>query len=149
MAIDRAHFPLPDVDDPAVAPFFAGSAAGELRIPRCSACARFDWYPHDECPACGGPLAWDAMRGRATLFSWAVVRRAFLPAFEAMVPFVTALVALDDDPAVRLCTLVVDATPDDLAAGLPMEAVFRPLEFATVPGHSVIVPMFRPAAAPR
>ena len=33
MAIKRADFPLPDVDDPITAPFFAGAARGELRDP--------------------------------------------------------------------------------------------------------------------
>ena len=53
------------------------------------------------------------MSGRGTLFSWAVVRRAFLPAFDDMVPFVTALVALDEDPSVRIPTYIVDVDPDD------------------------------------
>ena len=39
--------------------------------------------------------------------------RAFLPAFEEMVPFVTGLVALEDDPAVRIVSYVVDCDPDD------------------------------------
>ena len=57
-------------------------------------------------------------------------------------PFVTALVALDEDPAVRLCTYVVDAEPEDLVADAPVAVSFRPLEFTTVPGRSVVVPMF-------
>ena len=80
--------------------------------------------------------------GDATLFSWAVLRRAFLPAFETMVPFVTALVALVEDPSVRLCTYVVDSEPDVLTADAPVHVTFRPLSFPTVPDRSVVVPMF-------
>ena len=76
-----------------------------------------------------------------------VVERAFLPAFADMVPFVTALVALEEDPAVRIVTLVVDVAPSALRVDLPMEAVFRPLTFPTVPDRSVVVPMFRPVVA--
>jgi uncharacterized OB-fold protein len=61
-----------------------------------------------------------------------------------MVPFVTALVALEEDPAVRIVTYVVDCEPEALAADLPLEVVFRPLSFPTVPGRSVPVPMFVP-----
>lgn len=164
MAITRADFPLPDVSDALVAPFFAGAAVGELRITRCGACGAYVWYPVADCPECGEPaIEWVAVSGRATLFSWAVVRRAFLPAFADRVPFVTALVALDEDPAVRLCTLVVDLDPgsetehdfDDgfdrgvaaLHADAPMEVVFRPLRFTTVPDREVVVPMFRLARA--
>jgi uncharacterized OB-fold protein len=142
VAITRDDFPLPDVDDPLTAPFFAGAARGELVITRCDRCGEYVWYPQDACPRDGGALAWTAVSGRGTLFSWAVVRRAFLPAFADRVPFVTALVALAEDPAVRLCTYVVDAAPEELVADAPVAVSFRPLEFTTVPGRSVVVPMF-------
>ncbi len=144
MAINRDDFPLPDVDDPVTAPYFAGAAQGELLIPRCESCGRYVWYPQEVCPLDGGELVWTPVSGRGTLFTWAVVRRAFLPAFEDRVPFVTGLVALVEDPAVRLCTYIVDTPPDDLVADAPVEVAFRPLEFTTVPGRSVIVPMFAP-----
>jgi hypothetical protein len=142
MAIKRDDFPLPDVDDPLTAPFFAGAARGELLIPRCERCGAYVWYPQERCPDDDGPLIWTPMSGRGTLFTWAIVRRAFLPAFEDRVPFVTALVALDEDPAVRLCTYVVDSAPEDLVADAPVTVSFRPLEFTTVPDRSVVVPMF-------
>ena len=143
MAITRADFPLPDVDEPLVAPFFAAAARGELMIPRCEACGKYVWYPAAACPSCEAATpVWTAVSGRATLFSWAVVHRPFLPAFAEMVPFVTALVALVEDPAVRLCTYVLGTPPEELVADAPVAVSFRPLEFTTVPGRSVIVPMF-------
>jgi uncharacterized OB-fold protein len=144
MAITRAEFPLPDVDDELTAGYFAGAADGELRIPRCTACGRWCWYPEPVCPGCGGPLTWTATAGRGALFSWVTVERAFLPAFAEMVPFVTALVALDEDPAVRIVTLLVDADPQELVVDQPMTAVFRALRYPTVPDRSVVVPMFTP-----
>ena len=144
MAITRADFPLPDVTDDLVAGYFAGAASGEVRIPRCSSCDRWCWYPEVACPACRGGLVWTATSGCATLFSWAVVWRAFLPAFTDIVPFVTALVALEEDPSVRLVTMIIDVSSELLVADMPVEAVFRPLRFPTVPDREVIVPMFRP-----
>jgi uncharacterized OB-fold protein len=149
MAITRDDFPLPDVGDPTTAGYFEGAAVGELRIPRCESCGRWVWYPEPACPTCGGALGWTATAGRGSMFSWVVVERAFLPAFGEMVPFVTALVALEEDPAVRIVTLVVDADPAALAVDLPMEAVWRPLAFPTVPDRQVVVPMFRPSAVTR
>ena len=147
MALKRADFPLPDLTDERTAEYFAGAARGELMLPRCAACHRLVWYPEEECPSCGGrTFTWTSVSGRGRVFTWAVVRRAFLPAFEEMVPFVTALVALDDDPRIRIVSYVVDCEPDGLAADLPVEAVFRPLQFPTVPDRSVTVPMFVPAA---
>jgi uncharacterized OB-fold protein len=146
MALKRADFPLPDLSDERTAEYFAGAARGELVIPRCDECARLVWYPEPRCPACGGEsFTWTPVSGRGHLFSWTVVRRPFLPAFEEMVPFITALVSLEEDPAVRIVSYVIDCEPDALAAGRPVEAVFRPLRFPTVPDRSVQVPMFVPA----
>ena len=50
---------------------------------------------------------------------------------------------IDEDPVVRLCTLMVDH--DELVADMAVVVAFRPLAFSTVPGKSVVVPMFRPA----
>jgi uncharacterized OB-fold protein len=144
MAIKRADFPLPDIDDPLTAEFFAGAARGELVIPRCDTCNKYVWYPRDACPHDGGALTWTRVSGNGTLFSWAVVQRAFLPAFTDRVPFVTALVAIDEDPAVRIVAYIVDAEPNALRVDQPVRVDFRPLAFATVPDRAVAVPMFRP-----
>jgi uncharacterized OB-fold protein len=142
MAIKRADFPLPDLDDLLTKEHFAGAARHELLIPRCGACDRWVWYPEETCPACGGTPTWTRTSGNGRLFSWAVVRRPFLPAFAEMVPFVTALVSLEEAPEVRLVTYVVDVDPADLAADLPLAVTYRPLSFPTVPDRSVVVPMF-------
>ena len=143
MAIRRADFPLPDVDEPLVAGYFAAARCGEVAIPRCDGCGAWCWYPAPTCPTCGaGAFTWTVTAGRGRLFSWAVVRRAFLPAFAERVPFVTALVALEEDPAVRLVSYVVDVAPETLVADEPLVATCRELAFPTVPGRSVTVPMF-------
>ena len=148
MALKRADFPLPDLSDERTAEYFAGAARGELVLPRCDSCNRFVWYPEEECPHCGAhSFTWTRVSGRGRVFTWTVVQRAFLPAFEEMVPFVTALVSLDEDPAVRIVSYIVDCDPNALAADLSVEAVFRPLRFPTVPYRSVPVPMFVPAPA--
>ncbi len=145
MAIKRADFPLPDLADEHTAEFFAGAQRGELVIPRCDSCGSLCWYPMTPCDRCDGTaFTWTPVSGRGRLFSWAVVERAFLPAFADMVPFVSGLVALDDDPRVRIVSYIVDARPDELRADEPVQAVFRPLRFPTVPGREVIVPMFKP-----
>jgi uncharacterized OB-fold protein len=65
------------------------------------------------------------------------------------VPFVTALVSLEEDPEVRVVSYIADCDPDVLEADLPVEAVFRQLRFPTVPDRSVPVPMFVPASGAR
>jgi uncharacterized OB-fold protein len=141
----RAEFPLPDTTWEPTAEFWAGAARHELRIPHCERCGRACWYPRERCRYCDGTrFTWRTMSGRGTLFSWVVVTHAFLPHFGDLVPFVPGLVALDEDPAVRVATRVVDVDPDALDFELPLQVTFRPISFAGVEG-SVTAPLFAPA----
>ena len=141
-----ADFPLPDTDWEGTRGFWEAAAREQLAIPRCAACARFQWYPRERCRACGASeLPWTAVSGHGTLFSWAVVRRALVSAFADQVPYVSALVALAEDPAVRVVTRIVDCAPESLRAEQPLHVVFRPLVFPNVT-RRVIAPMFTPVA---
>jgi len=141
----RPEFPLPDLSWEPTAEFWAGAARDELRIPRCDGCGRLRWYPEPECHHCkGAPFTWETMSGRGTLFSWVVVTHAFLPQFADLTPFVPALVALDEDPAVRIPTRMVDCDPDALDFEMPVQVMFRLLTFTGVDG-SVAAPLFVPA----
>ena len=140
----RDGFPLPDVDWEPTREYWAGAAAGELRMPRCRDCSRFCWYPDGACPGCGGAaVAWRAVSGRGRLFTWVVLDHAFLPQYASAVPFVSALVTLEEDERVRVPTRIVDCDPDALEIGMPLEACFRPLRFDGVAGE-VVAPFFRP-----
>jgi hypothetical protein len=142
----RDDFPLPDVEWEPTRAFWAGAARGELVLPRCEACGRWVWYPDGACRFCGGAsLAWTRASGRGRLFSWSVVHRPFIPQLADMVPYVTGLVAIEEDPAVRLATLVVDCPAERLRMDMPLIATFRPLRFSGVSGE-VVAPLFRPAA---
>jgi uncharacterized protein len=142
----RPDFPLPDVTWEPTAEYWAGAARGELRLPACTACGRFRWYPEEVCRHCGErvPVSWTTVSGQGTLFSWVVVTHAFLRPFAPKVPFVSALVAVDEDPAVRLPTQIVDCEPEGLAFEMPVMVTFRPLTFEGVTG-AVMAPLFAPA----
>jgi uncharacterized protein len=139
-----AAFPLPDTDWEPLREFWAGAARGELVIPRCRACARWVWYPRETCPGCDRrDLAWTAVSGRGRLYSWAVVRRGLAKPFADRVPYAAGLVALEEDPAVRLVTNLVDCDLDALRVDEPVHVVFRPLRFSDAEGE-VTAPMFTP-----
>ena len=138
----RGDFPLPDLDWEPARPFWEGAARGELVTPRCQGCASLVWYPDGPCRRCGAiEREWVALSGRGRLFSWSFVRRAFIPQFAGLVPFAPALVVPVEDQAVRLVTIIVDCSPEDLAIDMPVEVVFRPLRFEGVAGE-VVAPLF-------
>ena len=144
----RAGFPLPDTEWKATREFWAGAARGELVIPRCDTCDSFNWYPREQCRSCAqGSFTWTVVSGRGRLFSWSVVRHPFLRQFSDKVPFVPGLVAIDEDPGVRLVTEIVDCDPSELSFDIPVEVVFRDLTFPGVEGR-VTAPLFVPARGP-
>jgi len=135
---------LPDLGFEPTRAFWRAAQREELVIPRCDGCGRLVWYPAPRCPGCRGEsLPWTRVSGEATLFSWAVVRRALFRAFADKAPYTTGLVALREDPRVRLVTTLVDCAPEELRADMPMQLVFRRLEFSGA-DESPLAPMFRP-----
>ena len=141
----RTEFPHPDLEWEATAEFWSGAARSELRVPRCDRCARLHWYPTERCRHCKGEVfTWETMSGRGKLFSWVVVTHPFLPQFADLVPFVPALVALEEDPSVRIPTRMVDCDPTDLTFEMPVAVAFRSLEFTGVEG-ATLAPCFVPA----
>jgi uncharacterized OB-fold protein len=100
------------------APYWRSLEEGRLRFQRCAQCAQAWLPPRAECPRClaGEPL-WEDAEGTASLVSWVTYRRALHPAFEARLPYVVALVELDEGPRLmtNLVGLPAGATP---AAGM-------------------------------
>ena len=90
-------------------------------------------------------MPWTPVSGRGTLFSWAVARRALVKEFQTKTPYVAGLVALEEDPAVRLVTNVVDCAPEALRVDMPVRVVFRTLSFPETE-RAVVAPMFTPAS---
>ena len=58
------------------------------------------------------------------MYSFTVARQPTHPAFAAEVPQLLAIVELDE--GVRMTTTLVDAAPDDLRVGLPVDPGVRP-----------------------
>lgn len=73
--------------------------------------------------------------GRGTVWSWTVVHQPFADWLK--IPYVCAVVAIDEDPTVHLTTRLVGLEPSDVAFDMPVEVVFEPLEWA-------YLPLFRP-----
>jgi uncharacterized OB-fold protein len=81
--VSTAERPLPDVADPLHAPFWEGTAAGELRAQRCEECGYLRWPPERLCPECLSlDTSWAALTGKGSVWSYAVYEHAYHPAFE-------------------------------------------------------------------
>jgi uncharacterized protein len=118
--------PLPDPDLPDFAEFWAGCREGRLSVPRCGRGHLF-WPPRPVCRTCQTPIAdWPEVAGLGRLYSWTVVHRTPLRGFAADTPYIVVIVALDDDPKVRLVGRCTDNS-SDLFDGAAMAARFMPV----------------------
>lgn len=125
--------PLPDLQDIDHAPFWHGTAKGELHAKRCADCGRYQWPPRLGCPYCGsGKVDWVAVSPHGEVFSWTVIHRSQTPGFETETPYAVVLVELNDASGVRMIGNLVNCPLDRLKAGLPVEAVFTPSPDGTV-----------------
>jgi uncharacterized OB-fold protein len=118
--------------------FFEHCAKGRLCFQRCRSCGQWRHIPRLMCAACGSPeWEWSQSSGRGRIFSWTVTHQAMHPAFAADVPYVVALVELEE--GVRMVTGLRGIEPAELALDLPVVVSFEDA------GEGVLLPYFRPA----
>jgi uncharacterized OB-fold protein len=101
--------------------FYAFAREGKLCIQKCSGCDALHHIPRERCAHCGSfDLNWSECSGRGTLFSWTETSTPPLPSLQYDVPFIVALVELEEGPRV-ICRLV-DVANEDLAVGQAFKA---------------------------
>ncbi len=127
---------------PETAPYWEGTAQGELRIQRCRACDRAYFYPRSSCPHCASTdVSWITATGRGRLHTYLISHRA-APGFGDQVPYAIAVVELEEGPRMMTNIVGVDNTPEALELDMALEVAFE------LRGDHY-VPVFRPASATR
>jgi uncharacterized OB-fold protein len=119
--------------------FWTGGADGQLMISWCTQCGLWVSPPAADCPDCEGALVARPVSGRGTVFTYTVNHQPFNT--DVPVPYVIAIVQLDEQPDLRIASNVVDCEPDSVHIGLAVEVRF---ELQDVDGESVFVPVFAP-----
>lgn len=129
------EFPISPAPD--AVEFWDGVERGELMLPWCGACEAPFWYPRTACPRCGDRTTdWVPSPGRGTVHAFCITHQPLVAHLRDRVPYVTALVDLDED--VRMMGLL-DVAPDPSAVHVGMGVV---VEF--VPTATRKIPRFRP-----
>jgi len=129
---------LPALDDNNRA-FWTGGADGRLRIPFCAQCGVWVSPLATECLECDGALESRPVSGRGTVFTYTVNYQPFNPAVP--VPYVIAIVELEEQADLRIASNIVDCEPDSVHIGLPVEVRF---ERQDVGDESLYMPVFAP-----
>ena len=128
--------PLRPVISPDTAYFWAGTAAGELRIQCCGECGALRHPPGPACPRCGATRPeYTVAAGTGRVHSYVVHRHPPLPG--RRLPVVVALVDLDE--GVRMVGELRGADPHDVRVGAPVRVEFVRID------DEVTLPAWRPS----
>jgi uncharacterized OB-fold protein len=119
------------ITDASTTPFWEAAKQGVLKIRRCTACKKPNWYPRPVCPFCFGDTEWESSKGTVEIYSVTVTRRA------GPIPFAMAYVTLDE--GVTMLTNITNCDLDTLKIGQRVTVVFKPTEDGNM------LPMFTPA----
>lgn len=113
------------------------NAARERRlvIRKCNACGQLHFMPRYLCPSCWSDnLDWIDASGTGRVHSFSVIRRASDPVFASRVPYVLALIELDEGPRMMANILGKDAL--GVAVGDPVTVTFEDR------GDGALIPQF-------
>ena len=130
--------PLPQVN-PDTRPFWDGCREHELRFQKCVECDHVRWPPSMICPECQSTQTeWITGGGKGVVYTFAVYHRAFHPAFKDDLPYVSAIVELEEGP--HLLTNIIGCNPDDVRCDMPVEVLWEDVtdEFS--------LPKFKPSS---
>ena len=134
------------------APFWEAARRGELRVQRCRDTGRLIFPPRLRSPwGTRSEPEWVAVSGRGTVWSFVVPHPPLLPQFADVAPYNVVVVALDEDPTIRLVGNLVAAAggsigeidPASIAIGEAVRVVFDPATDA------IHLPRWVRAGAPR
>jgi uncharacterized OB-fold protein len=113
--------------DSRTAEFWEAAADGRLLVQACRDCDALQFYPRGHCLRCfGSDVVWREVSGRATLHTYSVVHRTPSEEFAADVPYVFAIVDLEE--GVRMTSRVIDVEAVRVRCDMPLQVVFRKLE---------------------
>jgi uncharacterized OB-fold protein len=134
--------PIRPVISPDTEFFWAGTAAGELRVQRCAECGTVRHPPGPRCPSCGNMTpGYVVAAGTGEVYSYVVHHHPPVPGKK--LPIVIALVQLPE--GVRMVGELLGVAPDDVRIGLPVRAEFvRTDDTLTLPAWRVTGPSVLP-----
>ncbi|MNL13600.1 hypothetical protein D3C87_1345100 [compost metagenome] len=125
------HYPLPR-PDAQTRPYWDGAAAAELRFQCCAACGHVQRIPRSLCEQCqASELEWKRSEGTGTVLTFTTVHRAPLPVFRDMVPYVIAIVDMDE--GFRVMANAVTEIRAALAIGARVRVGFREVHGMSLP----------------
>jgi uncharacterized OB-fold protein len=128
--------PAPDVDSEG---FWEATAEGRLAMCRCVECGLWLQPPLERCRRCAGATHFEEVAGTGTVYSFIVQRQPSVVGYENEIPYVVALVELDEQTGLRLPSRILGVEPEKVRVGMRVRA-----ELVDLPGGDYKIPVFQP-----
>ena len=116
----RQPLPIPNEDS---SEYWDGTRKNKLLLQHCDQCGKYRFPPQHLCPDCWSDRSeWVEAAGKGEVYTFAVARRAIKPDWNEKIPYVTALVQLDEGP--KIFTNIVECAPEDVTIGMRVKVIF-------------------------
>ena len=118
-------------------PFWEGCRVHELRFQKCNQCGHVRWPPAIICPEChGNDTVWITASGHGRVYTYVVYHVAYHPGFKGELPYVVAIVELDEGP--HIYTNIIGCRPDEVYCDMVVEVIWDDVT------AELTLPKFRP-----
>jgi hypothetical protein len=134
-SVDGWERPIPAGGN-VVGEFWSAAADGRLLIQRCAGCGTRQFYPRQVCATCGSTPEWEQASGRGVVHTFTIVRQNGAKPFSAELPYVVAIVELEEGP--RMMGNVTGCAAEDVTVGMPVRAYAVKIE------EGLAVPFWEP-----
>ena len=129
--------PIPTPSEDSV-PYWEATKQHKLKLQQCRDCPSFWFPPAEVCSECtSDAYDWKPVSGKGRVFSFVIYHRAYHPGFKEELPYVVAVIELDEGP--RMLSNVVGCKPEEVRCDMPVEVVFEDIT------DEMTLPKFRPA----
>jgi len=113
----KKPLPRPNADN---MPFWDGCKAHQLRFQKCSVCGYVRWPASILCPQCHSfDTQWIVASGQGKVYTFVVFHHVYHTAFEDEIPYVTAVIKLEEGP--HLLSNIIDCDPNEVDCDIPVQ----------------------------
>jgi uncharacterized OB-fold protein len=126
----------PPMADAITLPWWEAAAEHRLVVQRCTSCGDTRLPPAPVCSECrSADSDWKEIPGRGEVYTYTTVHRPIAAGQE--LPFIIAVIALENSGGVRMISNLVEVDPGELEIGKPVEVVWEDMS------AELAVPRFR------
>lgn len=109
-------------------PFWDAADQHEMTLQKCNSCGHYAHPPGPSCAKCGSQdLTWEQLGSdvKASVYSYIISYRPFLPGFQDDLPLIIAQAELEKAPEVKMMCNILDCKTEAVHVGMPVKMIWQ------------------------